>query len=58
METKYSKVVITTQKGYIKEQVTRKVLSVPLYILFDNDNNFIDSSIFINELQVKLISLS
>ena len=58
METKYSKVVITTQKSCIKEQVTRKVLSVPLYILFDNDNNFIEGSIFINELQVKLISLS
>lgn len=48
--------IVNTNKGYIQEQITKKGLAVPLYILFDKDNNFIESSIFFNELQIKLQS--
>lgn len=50
--------IMTTKDGYIQEQITKKGLSVPLYVLFDYNDNFIDSSIFFSELQVKLLSLS
>jgi len=49
---------MTTKDGYIQEQITKKGLSIPLYVLFDYNDNFIDSSIFFSELKVKLLSLS
>jgi hypothetical protein len=50
--------IMTTKNGYIQEQIEKNSLAVPLYVLFDYNNNFIDSSIFFNEMQVKLLSLS
>lgn len=50
--------IITTKNGYIVEMIEKKGLAVPLYILFDNENNFIDSSIFFNELLIKLNTIS
>lgn len=52
-----NKKITTTKNGYIQAQNTKNSLAVSLYVLFDKESNFIESSIFFNELLVKLHSL-